>query len=298
MSELFPCPEFVNKSVADHYDRLLATLDESCAFRTSNTLSVFDVLHAHYLIADFFVSEGKGLSLVGPKHMNLVHSAVFRQHVGIGMRRKWEDRFDLCATLMFGLAMDHAFHDANKRTAFLSCLYLLGRVGRTPTVSHREFEDFLVDIADHKLNKYARYQEMVKRGTEDPEVLMISRWLRSRTRDVDHRQYTITYWELKRLLVTHGFDLQDPYGNTIDVVQHETRKPLFRSPRIVTKRILKIGFQSWTSQVPKGVLKQVRESTKLTHDHGIDSQVFFRGGDDLNALISHYQEPLRRLADR
>src|SRR6476620_6780397 len=83
---LYPAPEFINQSVAEHYNRLLGQIDESCAYQTANTLSVLDVLHAHYLIADFFVSEGQGIAQVGPRDMNLVHSAVYRQHVGIGTR--------------------------------------------------------------------------------------------------------------------------------------------------------------------------------------------------------------------
>jgi death-on-curing protein len=293
-----PPPEFLNEEVKDCYSRMAPQVDETCVYRTSTTLSVLDVLHAHLLVADFSLSEGLKLVGLGPRSMNQVHSAVHRQHIGIGVRPKWKDRFDLCATLMYGLAMDHAFHDANKRTSFLSCLYHLGRVGRVPTASHQEFEDFLVEIADHQLDNYVRYKELRRQGKPDPEVSMISRWLRSKTRDVDNRQYTITYRELERILNSKGFDLVDPYKNTINVVQYETRRRFFRPPRTETKRIMQISFPGWSTQVSKGTLKDVRARTNLSHDHGIDSEVFFRGADDMNSLIAHYQDPLRRLADR
>src|SRR5262249_62269954 len=92
-----------------------------------------------------------------------------------------------------------------------------------------EFEDFLVEIADHQLDNYARYQELCKQGKPDPEVDMISRWLRSRTREIDTRQYTITYRELKRILASKGFDLVEPYKNTVNVVQYQTRRRLAAS---------------------------------------------------------------------
>lgn len=293
-----PPPEFLNESISENFRRLTNDIDETCLYKTSNTLSVLDVLHAHYLIADFFVTEGEGIAGIGPRDLNLVHSAVHRQHVGIGQRRKWEDRFDLCSTLMFGLAMDHAFHDANKRTAFLCCLHQLGRAGRTPTVTHTDFEDFLVEIADHKLDRYPRYKELLKRGDTDPEVTFISKWLRTKTRDVDTRQYTITYRELKRILVARGYDLINPFRNTIDLVSYEKKWRLLRPSQIETKRLMQIGFPGWTRQVARGVLKDVRERLKLTHDHGVDSEVFFRDADDFSALIAHYQDPLRRLAER
>jgi hypothetical protein len=84
------------------------------------TLGMHDVLKAHFLIADFFFAEGEGIGGVGPRDLDLLHSALYRQHVTLGGTAKWDTKFDVCATLLYGLIKDHPFHDANKRTAFLS----------------------------------------------------------------------------------------------------------------------------------------------------------------------------------
>jgi death-on-curing protein len=283
------------------YNRILATLDEDEPSDVAGCLGVRDVLRAHFLIADFFFSEGSGMGGLGPRDMGLLHSALHRQHVGYGGSRKWEDRFDICATLLFGLVMDHPFHDANKRTAMLSALYHLAQWKRAPTVSHEEFENFIVDIAEHRLSKFARFNEMVRKGIDDPEIRMISYYLRSNTRVIETQQCTITFWDLKRILNRFDFDLQNPKHNTIDVVKLELKKPLvplFRRARVESRFILQIGFPSWTKQVGTGTIQSVRKATGLTLRNQVDSRTFYFGVDDVRSLIAHYQEPLRRLAYR
>jgi len=69
---------------------------------------------------------------------------------------------------------------------------------------------------------------------------------------------------------------------------------------MVAKRykLCQIGFPGWKKQVPRGMLKEVREKTELIQASGIDSAVFYQGADPLHSLIDIYAEPLRRLADR
>lgn len=288
------CPE-----VGNEYDRWCTLLGEDDPYLSSTTLGIHDVLKAHFLIADFFFREGEGIGGVGPRSLNLLHSAVSRQCVGMGLRRKWSDKFDICATLLFGLVKNHPFHDANKRTAFLCTLLYLYRQGRIPSVPHNQIEDFIVDVADNNLRKYARYKELVKSGSDDPEVEMISKFLRSRTRDLDKRTYTITYRDLDRILRGFGYEMINPNNNYIDIVRVENVPPgWFKKPGIRRQKIMSVGFPGWTKQVSRGDIKALRVSMNLTHEHGIDSQAFFNGLEDLDSLIAHYQEPLRRLAHR
>ena len=289
---------FANPQVEVEYLRVLAELDEADDAEFSGCLTVRNVLRAHFLIGDFFYSEGHGIGGIGPRDIGLLHSAVHRQHVGYGGRRKWEDKFDVCATLLFGLVMDHPFHDANKRTAMLAALYHLSQHKRAPTVRHEDFENFIVEIAERRLSNFARYNEMVRKGIDDPEVRLISHYLRANTRMIDTRQHTITYWDLKRILNRYGYDLQNPRHNTIDVVKVEERKRLFSRPKTEARFILQIGFPSWTKQVGAAAVQSVRRETGLIAKNHVDSQAFYFGIDDVRLLIAHYQEPLRRLADR
>lgn len=259
-----------------------------------------DVLRAHFLIANHFYLEGEGLGGIGPKSIPLLLSAVDRQFVGYGGTPKWTDRFDICATLFFGLIKNHAFHDANKRTAFLSVLFLLYRFGWCPSVPETEFEDFTVEISDNLLSKYARYKDLVKNGDPDPEVRFISWYLRRNTRQVDKSQYSVTFRELKVILNRYGFDLRHPSGNHINVVRLEKRRRFFGLGALeeFETRVCQIGFPRWTAEVGRSALKTVREATNLSARDGVDSAAFFKGLDPMQSLIASYNKPLMSLANR
>lgn len=292
--------EYLNPSLKSEYDRWIKSACVNDNYGGSKNLSMEEVLRAHFHIADFFLAEGRDLGGIGPKSYDLLHSALYRQHIGFGGVVKWEDDFEKVATVLFGLVKDHPFHDANKRTAFLATLYFLQKLGYQPKVGHKQFEDFLVEIAEDGIKNRARYKDYEK-NYEDPEVKYIAKWLRQNTREYDSRQYIVTFKELKRILNQFGFDLDNPQKNYIDVVQYKPapRIPFFvKNPKNIKVKIGKVGFPGWTRQVNRGDLKYIRGVTKLNPENGVDSQAFYNGADPLNQLIAEYREPLRRLADR
>lgn len=283
------------------YKRFAAQLDhEQDLYGYGSGLSVRDVLRAHFLIANHFYLEGHGLGGIGPRSLDLLRSAVSRQFVSLGGTPKWSDRFDICATLFYGLIKNHPFHDANKRTAFLSILFFLMRTGWCPSIPEKEFENFTVEIADNQLGKYARLQRMEKDEEGDPEVRFISWYLRRNTRKIDRRDYVVTYRELQAILKRFNFVLSDPRHNHIDVVKVEVRRQLLGllKPKTIEIKVAQIGFPRWSAQVGKGAIKTVREATGLTDRNGVDSAAFFQGLDPMQMLIATYHEPLMRLANR
>lgn len=282
------------------FQRWCALSGDTDPYDSDKTLGIRDILKAHFLIADFFLAEGSGIGGIGPRSLDLLHSAAGRPLVSFGGKMKWTDPFDTAATLLYGLVMNHAFHDANKRTAFLCTLFLLQeKIGRVPKVSQKVFEDFLVDIAEHKIKKRSRYKEIKKENNDDPEVLYISHWLRTNTRPLDKRQYTITFRDLKRILNKFGYGLENPHRNYIDVVQYRKSAKFFGyGDKTQIQKLGVIGYPGETRQVQKGDLKSVRRMTGLDAKNGYDSQVFYKDEEPLDFLIAEYQEPLRRLADR
>ncbi|UES50542.1 type II toxin-antitoxin system death-on-curing family toxin [Roseibium aggregatum] len=286
--------------VESDFIRVINELERKDPYKTENTQGIFNVLKAHYLIANFFYQEGEGLGGIGPRSLDLLHSALFRQFSGFGDVSKWTDVFQIAATLMFGIIKNHPFHDANKRTAFLTTLHFLYANGYTTCVSEKDFEDFTVDIADGRYKNFVEYKKLQKNAPSDAEILYIARALRSKTRKIDARYYAITYRELNKILKRFDCYLDSPSGNYINVMKTFRKKKGVIRKRIVEEdhRVAKIGFPGWTTQVGKGAISTVRKSTNLTPEYGIDSQTFFKNLDTMEELIAHYRDPLKRLADR
>jgi death-on-curing family protein len=291
--------QFLHPNIEDEYKRWLKIVGPE-TYDTRYAIGMHEVLRAHFLIVDFFIGSEYGIGGVGPRDLSLLHSAIYRQFVAYGLKEKWEEPLQKCATLLFGLVKDHPFHDANKRTAFLVALYQLDCLGRTPRITEKEFEDFIVDIADNRLNKHARFSAM-KDTERDPEILFIHDFLKRNSREIDKRPYTVTYHVLNQILKRYGFELANPDNNYIDLVKVEYSKGflgLRREPKRKETRLKRIGFPGWKKQIGREALQLVRKAAELTPERGYDSKVFFEGADPLSALISIYEGPLRRLANR
>ena len=194
---------------------------------------------------------------------------------------------------MYGLIKNHPFHDANKRTAFLSSILHLQKIGRTPLISHQEFEDFTVNVSDDNLSIYSGY-ESFKGAGPDADVAFMASFLKKSTRQIDLRTKQITYNELNRILSKRGLRIENQNGNRIDLVRFIEIEPGVTSK----KRIAHIGFHGWSREVSRRDIEIVRESYKLDARHGYDSQAFFNGLEDPLTLIKKYKEPLERLAFR
>lgn len=287
------------------YLRCIADISSEAVEVSSSDLSAREVLRAHFLIADHFLrcGEGDGIGGIGPKSTDLLLSAVARQNVEFGGIAKWTTIFQKAATILFGLVMNHPFHDANKRTAYLSTVHYFHKNGYLMTASERELEDFTVEIAGRSLKKYPRYRDLRKTST-DPEVEFIAYWLRKKTRKADRTEYLVTYRELNNLLAKYGASLENPHDNSIDVMRVEDvivrPRAFWRKAETIRekRRVCVLGFPGWSKQVGKGRIGHLRKELGLTPENGVDSQSFFNGIDDMKVLIDIYEGALRRLADR
>ncbi len=265
----------------------------------SNTVSMDTILRAHYLLCDYFIREGEDIALAGPRDSHLLPSAVGRQFVEFGGVRKWKTDLEVCATLFYGLVMDHPFHDGNKRTAFLVGVYHLFKGNRIVSTKHKPWEDLAVHTAGNTLATYPQYKSLRRRN--DAEVRFIADFFRRNTRRIDKRDYIVTFNQLRAILQRFGFDLDDPSGNFIHVIRETEmiRGSIFRKRKeIERQKILKIGFPGWTKEVSRKDLRRIRKETALDSKHEIDSQVFFKGEEPLEALIPRYHGVLLRLKDK
>lgn len=285
--------------ILQEYNRILATYTEVTSF-PSPALSVTDVLRAHFMIANHFYLEGEGIGGVGPKDINELESTVCRQISSFAGKAKWINQYEIAATLFYGIIKNHCFYDTNKRTAFLSMIYQMHSINRCPCVSEKVIEDFTVEVAENGLEKYSRYRELKKDGDTDPEVRFIAHWIKKSMRQMTNDKKSITFRHLDKILSRYGFYLDNADRNYIDVMseRQETTGFIFKKTNTVRVRIGQIGFPRWGAEVPPGTLKYVRSITKLSSKDGVDSRSFFDGLDSMQSLISTYNEPLLRLAQR
>jgi death-on-curing family protein len=119
--------DFLHPDIEREYERWRAIVGDEDPFYSSETIGLHDLLAAHFLIIDYFAEKNYGVGGVGPRSLDLLHSALSRQFTGYDGARKWNGLYENCATLLYGLVMNHPFHDANKRTALLVVLSLLQR---------------------------------------------------------------------------------------------------------------------------------------------------------------------------
>jgi death-on-curing family protein len=303
--------EFLHTDVEAEFDRWTGIVGPEDPYRSNDTIGLHDLLAAHFLIIDYFAEKKYGIGGVGPRDLDLLHSALSRQFTAYGGVSKWNGLYENCATLMFGLIMNHPFHDANKRTALLVVLSLLHRRKRIITLQQKRLDGLVVAIAANDLQNYfakdARYQKQLqllsrKNNDADATVRIIADFLQRNTRPRDDSSRTVTYSELNRALKRHGYELRSPNGNYINVVRIEpARPPKFLGIGGKPEReffVAQVGFPGWKDQVHKAALKTVRESTKLTARDGCDTQVLFEEAEPMTSLISEYAEPLKRLANK
>ena len=173
---MYKLVQFIEQS----YQRSLDQVGDDDPYFGPGCLGIKDVLKAHYLIADLFYAQGNDLGGIGPKSMDLLHSALFRQYISYGGKKKWQTKYDVCATLFYGLIKNHQFHDANKRTAFLSLIFHLQTLNLCPTISQICLEEFSVDVASNNLSKFSRYRDLENKYADksDAEVFFVSYFLK------------------------------------------------------------------------------------------------------------------------
>lgn len=292
--------DFYHTELTNDFDRWAKLINEERGDFSGCKVGPLDVLRAHYTIVDYFLEmkdDALAVGGIGPKDVGLLLSAVSRQQAGFGGVNKWKDDYQLAATLTYGLVKDHAFHDCNKRTALLCCLYFMQIIGQVPSVGQREYEKLMVLIADNKLSTIKSKYHV--RSGDDFEVRVIAEFLRRSTRKSDKRQYLVTFNELQKILSRFSVSLDSPKGNFIDVVRIEEKSTLFGlRRRSIKTKLATIGFPGWTRTVYHKDIEIVRKATGLTPDKGCDSKVFFHGLDPLKTLVNDYSGPLRRLANK
>ena len=241
----------------------------------------------------------KGL-VYGLKSETLLGSALGRQITGYGGVDKYPNPIEICGTLFYGLVKNHAFHDGNKRTAFLTLIFHLQKHNLQFIDKNKKekIETLAVKVAANELDgTYERFQKF--KDNEDAEVKFVIDYLERNTRRLNKKFYSVTFADFNHLLGRFKVQLMNPHGGFIDVCQFKVPKS-FLGLRTKEKwcKMLQIGFTGWKRKVGMKALKETLKAVNLTAAYGIDSEVFFNGAEPLSVLIDEYSDPLRRLKDK
>jgi death-on-curing family protein len=249
------------------------------------TLSKDDVLLIHERLIEDFADSLDPISPPGVRSEALLESAISRQHVGIGTTLKYPTVHENAATLLFGLCLDHPFHNGNKRTALVA---LLAHLDKNKYCLFRVSEDelfrMITEVATHTFYSSPSTRKQTIR-TADEEVAEIAQWVDDHLDFIERGEREVTYRELSRLLGQLGYLLENPKGGGIDVIRRATRQ-----------RIGSIPFSGDKRVVPVNVIKLARRMCHLTEEFGIDSYSFYDEGAVVDEFINRYRTVLRRLA--
>lgn len=264
------------------------------------TLSADDVLYVHNTLVREFADAEDPIAPSGVRSMDLLQSAVGRQHTGIGRTLKYPDPVDNAATLLYGVCNDHPFYNGNKRTALVSMLVHLDKNKLTVfNTSQTELYALMIKVAAHTIVPApAPRVRNPRRVRQDDEVQAVSKWLRPRVREIRRGERNITFRELRRILHDFGFELEHPSGNMIEIVKYEDELkgwPTKRKVR-VRRRRGNIGWPGDNRDIAIGEIKRVREMCELREEDGIDSGCFYSRTTMVDAFVNRYRTLLRRLA--
>lgn len=277
-----------------------------------NVLTDKAVEHLHSILSSNYrlLTNMDPVEPRGIKNMNLLKSAVDRQHTGSGDWYKYDNCYSNCATLIFGVIKNHSFHNGNKRTGLLCLikhLYVNGYVLR-PGKKHKEIYNFVMSIADNKLiefsNKYREYRKYFKREkltkskelAIDQQIDFISYWIKHNSVSKKfHIKNKVKISKLKSLLKKKGVELERN-GSRIKVFKEVDTKILgfkFSKKRINEKEY---SLGNSTREIGGPTLNYLRRDFSLTLKDGVDNNQFYDDEHFFDEEINAYKKIIYQLS--
>ena len=160
----------------------------------------------------------------------------------------------------------------------------------------------MIHVASHTLKqkpeKRAR-NEPPQRLAVEREVAEIANWIRRRASKVTRGEKVIIYRELKTILSSLDYVLENPHDNSIDIVRYDPVKKLgllCRKVVIERKHIWTMCWPGENRQASFNEIKRVREKCHLREEDGYDSEAFYNYAVVVDTFVNHYRKTLRRLA--
>jgi death-on-curing protein len=242
-------------------------------------LTAQHVLHIHEALVVDFASSPDPIFPPGVKHPDMLESAVGRQHTALGGVRKYTTHGHVAASLFFGLALNHPFHNGNKRTAIVSLLCFADMNGLNLTASEGDLYDFVLKVVNHGFRPISRMSET---EATDREVQALAGWITPRLRRKAHFNRSVKWRDLRNVLAVHGVACETASGSQLECVRGPKRSV--------------VDFDGDTKEVGPAIVRKLRRDLQLTERHGCDDAVFYGEEARPDYFIVKYRGLLHDLA--
>jgi death-on-curing family protein len=255
-------------------------------------LSYDQVVSIHEALEQDFRASNDPIFPPGIKNDHLLHSAVARPNTGFGEVLKYPTIEMAAAAVFHSIALNHAFHNGNKRAALVSLLATLDENDRVLTCTQQELFRFTLRTAQHRLVPVDSDER------SDREVQEIARWIRANSRRVERGELVMKWVRLRQRL--RDFDCECipgvSGGNKINIT-----RIVVVGPRRFTRRTRRVelrtqvGYAGDGTEADRSTLHKIRRDLRLDDANDIDSATFYRDAR-VGAFIIDYRRILQRLA--
>lgn len=279
-----------------------------------NILTKESLIDLHNLLSEntHLLDEMDPVEPRGVKNEGMLESAIGRQTTGFGDFYKYPEYYSNCATLTYGIIKNHSFHNGNKRAGLLALikhLYVNGYV-LCPSLNSDEIYEFLVSIADSKLQefsyKYKKKYRFIRTKSEkkaspiwdiDTKIKYMGIWIRKNAKPKKHTfKGEVKISDLKKFLQNKGIKLNQN-GSSLEVFIEKANKFLGifpTAPKIISHKKYSLGNNR--STIDYRTLSKVRKDFKLTKADGIDNTFFYNEDSFLDFEIKTYKRLIYRLS--
>jgi death-on-curing protein len=234
------------------------------------------VEEVHKGLVQLFVKEEDPISPAGVKSLDLLESACTRPHTGIGGTDKYPTIYLKAAALFHSLIKNHAFHNGNKRTAFVTLLTLLNRNDRRlkNEVNDDHVYDFVLAVT---ANEFPSSNHTLN---DDEVVSEISNWIKSQTVPSRSNAGGMKASEFIDRCKQAGVKYKQVKGGAHCLQNAGTS----------------IKFSRATKQMDGPVIRMYLRKLQLNELHGVGVEEFMDGTSDDREQIYRYIAALKRLA--
>lgn len=260
-------------------------------------INLSDAFRAYFILVHYFTDvstdEVQEKMMVGIRSIDLLASALSRQNISFGGRRKYSAPLDVCATLFFGVVKNHSFNDGNKRTALLLLLYQLQLFGYYPTAPKKDFEKLVLHVADGSVATYYRSVYKKFKKQEDPIIRTLSYLLRSMM-EKKNNAYHIAPTMKAFCAALERCNVQYKVENGKVKFSYTVPGKWFCYE--TGNRTYSIPFHGWTRTVGAKTARDALRALDI-YDQYPTYQSLLDGSESMYELVDDFKEPLRRLKD-